>query len=65
MTTARQPAGDSVERIDLRSGPSVDHWTRSLGVSREELAAVVAIVGERPSDVADYLEQHGPPATSE
>jgi len=65
MTTPRQPAADSAERIDLRSGPSVEHWTESLGVSREELAAVVKIVGERPSDVADYLKQHGPPATTE
>jgi hypothetical protein len=65
MSAARQPANEADERIDLRSGPSVDHWTQTLGVSREELAAVVGIVGERPSDVADYLKQHGPPATTD
>lgn len=61
---APEPAGAG-ERIDLRSGPSVEHWTKQLGVSREQLAAVVAIAGDRPTDVADYLKEHGPPTTPE
>jgi hypothetical protein len=58
-----QPAAE--ERIDLRSGPSVEHWTQQLGVSREQLAAIVAIAGDRAADVAAYLKENGPPTTPE
>jgi hypothetical protein len=53
------------ERIDVRDGDSVERWTKALSVSREQLAAVVAIAGDRADDVRDYLEKNGPPATVE
>ena len=53
------------ERIDVRDGDSVERWTKALSVSREQLAAVVAIAGDRAADVQDYLEKNGPPATVE
>ena len=53
------------ERIDLRDGADVDYWTQKLGVSREQLAAIVAIAGERAADVVDYLKTNGPPTTAE
>jgi hypothetical protein len=59
------PADVKGDRIDLRSRADVDRWTQSLGVSAEQLAAMVAIVGDRPSDVADYLKTHGRPTTPE
>jgi hypothetical protein len=52
-------------RIDLRAGWELDYWTRKLGVSREELAKAVEIVGDRAQEVADYIAQQGAPATSE
>jgi hypothetical protein len=60
---AQQRSGDS--RINLRDGADVDHWTRKLGVSAEELAKVVEVAGDRASDVEQYLAQEGRPATSE
>ena len=34
------------DRIDLRSGADMDHWTKTLGVSAEQLHAIVAITGK-------------------
>jgi hypothetical protein len=62
MSTSPNP---SDARIDLRDGADVERWTRELSVSREQLAAVVAIAGDRAADVADYLRQNGPPTTPE
>jgi hypothetical protein len=53
------------ERIDVRDRDSVERWTKALSVSLEQLAAVVAIAGDRADDVRDYLEKNGPPATVE
>ncbi len=66
MSDKRASGGEpDRQRIDLREGREVDYWTRKLGVSREELAKAVEIAGDRAHDVADYLAQQGPPATSE
>jgi hypothetical protein len=53
------------DRIDLRSGSDVEHWTKTLGVSAEQLHAIVAITGDRARDVEDYVRTHGPPTTPE
>ncbi|MEW6704725.1 MAG: DUF3606 domain-containing protein [Pseudomonadota bacterium] len=52
-------------RIDLQQGWEAEYWTRKLGVSREELAKVIESAGDRVQQVADYLAEHGAPATSE
>jgi hypothetical protein len=53
------------DRIDLRSSADVEHWTKTLGISAEQLHAIVAIAGDRARDVEDYVRTQGPPATSE
>jgi hypothetical protein len=64
-STSPDRPGASGDRIDLRSGRDVEHWTKELGVSAEQLAAMVAIVGDRASDVVDYLKTQGRPTTPE
>jgi len=53
------------DRIDLRSGADMDHWTKTLGVSAEQLHAIVAITGDRAKDVEDYVRTQGRPTTPE
>jgi biotin operon repressor len=50
------------DRIDLQSGADVERWTAQLGISREALAKVVQLVGNRGADVEDYIRQEGIPA---
>lgn len=52
-------------RINMHQSWEVDYWTRKLGVSREELAKAIEASSDRAHDVADYLSEHGRPATSE
>jgi hypothetical protein len=62
----KPPSGSGPEeRIDMRKSADVDRWTRQLGVSREELAKVIESAGDRAQDVARYLAENGPPATTE
>jgi len=66
MADTPGPAGGtSRSRIDMRSRDDVERWTRELGVSAEELAKVIEIVGDDAARVADYIAQEGRPATSE
>jgi hypothetical protein len=60
---SRPPEGR--ERIDLRDSADVDYWTSKLGISPEQLAAIVAIAGDRSDDVVDYLKTSGRPTTPE
>jgi ribosomal protein S12 len=53
------------DRIDLSSGADVEHWTKTLGVSAEQLHAIVAITGDRAKDVEDYVRTQGRPTTPE
>ena len=53
------------DRIDLNSGADVEHWTKTLGVSPEQLHAIVAIAGDRARDVEDYVRTQGRPTTPE
>jgi hypothetical protein len=65
MQEKPQTSSGPGERIDMRKSADVDHWTRKLGVSREELAKAIESAGDRAQDVARYLAEHGPPATTE
>jgi hypothetical protein len=67
LASGQRDAGERrrSDRIDLRSGADVEHWTKTLGVSAEQLAAIVKIAGDRAKDVQDYVKTQGPPTTSE
>jgi len=65
MSDAPDANGQRHNRIDLRSGADVEHWTKTLGISAEQLHAIVAITGDRARDVEDYLKNQGRPATPE
>ena len=57
--------GQRRNRIDLRSGADVEHWTQTLGISPEQLHAIVAIAGDQAKDVEDYVRTQGRPTTPE
>ena len=43
------------DRIDINDPDEVRNWTKSLGVSKEELQRAVEAVGTTPGKVYDYL----------
>jgi hypothetical protein len=43
------------DRIDLNDEDEVRNWTRSLGVSKEELRNAVQAAGDRADKVREYL----------
>lgn len=59
------PEQPDPHHIDMRKGADVDYWTQRLGVSREELAKAIESAGDSPDEVARYLAENGPPATTE
>ena len=51
-------------RIKLENDDDVRFWCREFGVTRKQLMAVVAKVGDAPKDVKDELARMGPPPGS-
>jgi len=43
------------DRIDINDPDEVRNWTKSLGVTKEELQRAVEAVGTTPGKVYDYL----------
>jgi hypothetical protein len=43
------------DRIDMNDPDEVRNWSKSLGVSREELQAAVQAAGDRAERVREYL----------
>ncbi len=43
------------DRIDIHDNDEVRNWTKSLGVSREQLEEAVRAVGDRAQKVREYL----------
>jgi len=62
---AAHPDPDRLTQLDLREGWQVDHWTKKLGLSREELAKVVESTGNDVRAIEDYVRQWGRPATTD
>jgi hypothetical protein len=65
MTKPEAQDTKSLTTVDLTQGWQVDHFTRELGISREELAKAVEAAGPRLDELREYLRRYGPPATSE
>jgi hypothetical protein len=49
--------GQDRARINIHEDYELSDWTRSFGVSRDELRAAVAAVGDRADDVREYLKK--------
>ena len=49
------PGRPDKDRIDMNDPDEVRNWTKSLGISREELAKAVEAVGNTAGKVYDYL----------
>jgi hypothetical protein len=43
------------DRIDMNDPDEIRNWTKSLGVSKEQLEQAVKAVGSHASKVKDYL----------
>lgn len=43
------------DRIDINDPDEVRNWTKSLGVSKEELQQAVQAAGDRAEKVREYL----------
>jgi hypothetical protein len=43
------------DRIDMNDPDEVRNWTKSLGVSKEELARAVQAAGDRADKVREFL----------
>jgi hypothetical protein len=48
--------GQDRARINMNEDYEVQDWTKSLGVSKEQLAEAVKAVGDRADDVREYLK---------
>jgi hypothetical protein len=46
------------DRIDINDEDEVRNWTKSLGVSKEELQKAVQAAGPVADQVRDYLGRH-------
>jgi hypothetical protein len=46
-----------LEQIHIHEYFEVEHWTKALNISREELARAVAVVGTSANAVKRYLER--------
>ena len=53
-----QPRPPDVDTIDLDDSKQMENWTRSLGVSKEDLVRAVAEVGSSMGAVYDYLARN-------
>lgn len=47
------------DRIDINDPDEVRNWTKSLGVSKEQLEQAVAAAGTQASKVREYLSRRG------
>jgi len=45
------------DRIDINDADEVRNWTKSLGVSKEELQRAVQAAGDRADKVREYLRK--------
>lgn len=54
-----QSQGQDRERINVHQEYELRDWSKSLGVSPEELKKAVAAVGDRAEKVRDYLRSRG------
>jgi uncharacterized protein DUF3606 len=45
------------DRIDINDPDEVRNWTKSLGVSKEELQRAVAAAGDRADKVREFLSR--------
>jgi len=56
MSDSKQNRGSpDRDRIDIHDPDEVRNWTKSLGVSKEELQQAVAAVGDRAEKVREHL----------
>ncbi|HET9644781.1 MAG TPA: DUF3606 domain-containing protein [Burkholderiaceae bacterium] len=65
MEQQRQSSSSGRGTIDINNSGDVEHWTRELSISREELAKVVELAGSQVDAVVEYVRQWGRPATTE
>jgi len=49
--------GQEQERIDLDNDSQVKYWSRTLGVSEEELRTAVEFAGSSAAEVRNYLNR--------
>ena len=47
------------DRIDMSDPDEVRNWTKSLGVTKEELQKAVQAAGDRAEQVREYLGRGG------
>jgi hypothetical protein len=47
------------DRIDIHDADEVRNWTKSLGVSKEELERAVQAAGDRADKVREFLGKSG------
>jgi len=56
MSDSKQNRGSpDRDRIDINDPDEVRNWTKSLGVSKEDLQQAVAAVGDRAEKVREHL----------
>ena len=51
--------GQDRERINVNQEYELRDWSKSLGVSTDELKKAVAAVGDRAEKVREYLKSNG------
>lgn len=51
--------GQDRERINVHEDYELRDWSKSLGVSQDELKKAVAAVGDRAEKVREYLKNNG------
>jgi hypothetical protein len=57
MTSESTGAGSpESQQIDIQSEQDLNQWSRKLDVSPEQLKEAVQAVGQRATDVEDYLK---------
>lgn len=56
MSDDPKKTGSDRQRISLEQEHEIRSWTKSLGVTEEELRKAVKVVGHMAGDVRKYLE---------
>jgi len=51
--------GQDRERINVHEDYELRDWSKSLGVTQDELKKAVAAVGDRAEKVREYLKNNG------
>lgn len=57
MPNSHPPPGVQPERINLNDKATTEAWTKKFNVTRDELRAAVAAVGDRAADVETHLKE--------